>query len=83
MTGTPDEHEANRTITERISPKTETPRVWVRKAEASDGGMPAASASEADAELQALRRKNAELEDHGNTKDCNAFIRSGRYPPHT
>lgn len=55
----------------------------VRKAEASDGGMPAASASEADAEPQALRRKNAELEDHRNTKDCNVFIRSGRYPPHT
>lgn len=59
VTDTPGKHEANRTITERISPKTETPGVWVRNAEASDGGMPAASVSEADTELQALRRKNA------------------------
>lgn len=56
------EYEAIRTIAERMSLKTETVRVWVRRAEAAGGGMPAASASDAEAELRALRRKNAELE---------------------
>ncbi|RZL77277.1 MAG: hypothetical protein EOP32_25485 [Rhodococcus sp. (in: high G+C Gram-positive bacteria)] len=57
------EYEAIRTIAERMSLKTETVRVWVRKAaEAAGGGTPAASASEAEAELRAPRRKNAELE---------------------
>ena len=56
------EYEAIRTIAERMSLKTETVRVWVRKAEAAGGGTPATSASEAEAELRALRRKNAELE---------------------
>ena len=56
------EYEAIRTIAERMSLKTETVRVWVRKAEAAGGGTPAASASEAEIELRALRRKNAELE---------------------
>ncbi|RYE41232.1 MAG: hypothetical protein EOP24_37790 [Hyphomicrobiales bacterium] len=58
----PSEYEAIRTIAERMSLKAETVRVWVRKAEAAGGGTPAASASEAETELRALRRKNAELE---------------------
>ena len=56
------EYEAIRTIAERMSLKTETVRVWVRKAEAAGDGTHAASASEAEIELRALRRKNAELE---------------------
>ncbi|WP_162603163.1 hypothetical protein [Rhodococcus oxybenzonivorans] len=34
------EYEAIRTIAERMSLKTETVRVWVRKAEAAGGGTP-------------------------------------------
>ena len=56
------EYEAIRTIAERMSLKTETVRVWVRKAEAAGDGTHDASASEAEIELRALRRKNAELE---------------------
>ena len=57
------EYEAIRTIAERMSLKTETVRVWVRKAEAAtDAGATASTAAEADAEIRALRRKNNELE---------------------
>ncbi|WP_109325563.1 IS3 family transposase [Rhodococcus oxybenzonivorans] len=75
------EYEAIRTIAERMSLKTETVRVWVRKAEAAGGGTPAASASEAEAELRALRRKNAELEKTIEIlKAATFFLRAGVRP---
>lgn len=58
----PDEYEAIRTIAERMSLRTETVRVWVRKPEAAADGTPSAAMSETEAELRALRRKNTELE---------------------
>jgi len=56
------EYEAIRTIAERMSLKTETVRVWVRKAEAAEAGTTVSTTTEADAEIRALRRKNKELE---------------------
>jgi transposase len=53
------EYEMIRTIAERMSLKTETVRCG--SARPKRGGTPAASASEAEPELRAMRRKNAEL----------------------
>ena len=52
--------EAICSVAEKLGPKAETVRLWVRQAERDQGGRPGASSDEL-AELKRLKRENAEL----------------------
>ena len=52
--------EAICSVAEKLGPKAETVRLWVRRAEIDSGRRPGIS-SEENAELKRLRRENAEL----------------------
>lgn len=66
--------EAICSVAEKLGPKAETVRLWVRRAERDTGRRPGATSDEL-AELKRLKRENAELQrTNGILKAASAFF---------
>ena len=77
----PSEWAAITAVSKRLGMTAETLRSWIRQQQVDDGQRDGVS-SEAAAEIRALKRRNAELEqdNHRNPQGSNVFLRAGERP---